>query len=132
MFPNVEITVLRETPNGTVIGINEDGTDKLVECPMTGYDQQSKCLYPINTYIGNFTPNVTKELQQQYGHITQSLYMISIDDITVDILYKDKIKIKYINPNVMYDDNDIYQVLGDPKYFDNIIPHIECPVMKER
>ena len=124
MFPNAEITVYRETPNGTVIGINEDGTDQLLECPMTGYDQESECLCPVITFIGGFQPNASKEMQEQYGHITQSLYTIYIDDISIDIRYDDKVKIK--------GDSTFYQVLGDPRYYTAILPHIEIPLMKER
>lgn len=124
MFPDAEVTVYRELPNGTIIGINEDGTNKLLECPMTGYDQKSECLAPVNTFIADFHADVSKELQEQYGHITQSLFMLYIDDPTVDIKYNDKISIA--------GDNSTYQVLGDPKYYGSILPHIECPLMKER
>jgi len=124
MFPNAEITVHREMPNGTVIGINKDGTEKLLECPMTGYDQESECLCPIFSFIGDFQPEASRELQAQYGHITQSLHMIFVDDISLEIKYNDKLKIT--------GDNAWYQVVGDPRYYTNILPHIEIPIMKER
>ena len=44
-FPNVEVTIYRETPNGTVIGINEDGTPKTLDCGSTGYDQYKSPVY---------------------------------------------------------------------------------------
>jgi hypothetical protein len=124
MFPNATARIYREMPNGTVIGIKEDGTEELLECPMTGYDQQSECLHLVGEYIVDFQAGSSRELQQQYGHITQSMYTLYIDDPSIEIKYNDKVKIVGVK--------GCYQVMGDPYYYRTILPHIEVPLMKER
>lgn len=122
-FPNKGITIFRELPHGTNIGINEDGSPKLLDCGFDGIDNIPNCLNKLEVVIGDFQPRVSREIQEQFGHITQNLYMLYLD-IYVDIEYQDKVEVEGYEGR--------FQVIGHPNKFTSLQPHIECVLMKER
>ena len=92
------------------------------KCGYDHYDQPRKCMILSNIVQGNLQPLSPNESRQIFGTILQDNYRLYLEE-NVKIENNYKIRIKSIE--------GCFKVIGTPKQYKKIIPHIEVLLTRD-